>query len=135
MSRLSSLSFLLTGLVSVIASANLYAAQEITSTTTTSDPVTGTTTVIEKKTIITAAPTPKVVVNQPVNFVNCFNVSAGWFNNVWADTHKVCQYANSSEGAAWVQGYWQCTDYKADSGECTKWDWKDAHWVKTYEVY
>ena len=130
---MSRLSFLLAGLL--LASSNLYAAEEVTTTTTSSDPVTGTTTVVEKKTITTAVPSPKVVVVEPSNYVNCFTVNAGWNNNNWADTHKVCQYANSAEGLAWVQGYWQCTDYTATTGECKKWDWKDAHWVKSYAVY
>lgn len=123
-------------LVSLMICFNVQAAQEeVTTTTTTPNAAGGTTTVVERHVITTEAPQPKIVVPAPVNFVNCFSVNAGWFNNIWIDKHQVCQYSNSSEGVAWVQGYWQCSKYKSDEGVCTSWDWKDAHWVKTYQVY
>ncbi|GEM_PF-1587686 len=88
--------------------------------------------------IVTPVPAPKEVKPAPTGFVNCFVVQAGWVNNVWVPEHRVCKYSPSQEGVAWVEGYWACTTYKTiehRKDECTNWDWKPGHWVKTFEVY
>ena len=94
--------------------------------------------------IVTAVPAPKEVVTVPAGFVNCFVVPAGWnYNNVWVAEHKVCQYTPTTGGAvqgdAWVDGYWACTKsvpgQEPTKANCTAWDWRSGHWVKTLEVY
>jgi hypothetical protein len=87
-------------------------------------------------TIYTPAPAPQEVVSTPQGYTNCFTVSAGWYNNEWISQHNVCQYSSTeSEGIAWIEGHWICTQYKASEGACTKWEWKSGRWVKTFEVY
>ncbi|MHB1949302.1 MAG: hypothetical protein ACYCQI_14440 [Gammaproteobacteria bacterium] len=80
-----------------------------------------TTTVVEKRTIVTPAPTG-----------NCTSVAAHWDGNTWVAAHDVCRYENRTEGAAWVQDYWSCTDATPD-GTCTNWALVPGHWVKTLE--
>src|SRR6266568_913910 len=79
------------------------------------------TTVVEKKAIIT--PVPKSM--------NCSTVAAHWEGDVWIDTQTVCSYENRVEGVAWVQDYWSCTKYDLSKGQCTNWEYKSGHWVKT----
>lgn len=96
------------------------------------NPNTGLTTTI----ITTPAPAPQEVVTTPQGYYNCFTIAAGWYKGVWVAEHRVCQYQGSSyEGEAWVAAHWACTKYKAAEGACTRWEWKQAHWVKTLEVY
>lgn len=110
------------------------ADEEITTTTTKPNAAGGTTTTV-RKTIVTTAPSPKVVVTIPPDYANCFTVNAGWFGDLWVAEHQVCQYPNSSNGLAWIDGYWQCSKYTLDMGVCTSWDWVPAHWVTKYQVY
>jgi hypothetical protein len=57
--------------------------------------------------------------------------------------HKVCQYTPSQggviQGVAWVDGYWACTKnlvgQEPNKANCTNWDWRPGHWVKSLEVY
>jgi hypothetical protein len=70
----------------------------------------------------------------PQGFVSCFSVEAGWYKDMWVPTHKVCQYENTGEGAAWVEGYWGCNK-ATDDGICSNWEWKSGHWEKTLSVY
>jgi hypothetical protein len=115
-------------------------------TTTTVNPVSNQTTVtktdadtgVSTTTVITTpAPAPQEVVAIPSGYSNCFMVAAGWSNNIWVPEHKVCQYTASgtSQGSAWVDGYWNCSQYSASEGACTKWDWVKGHWVSTFSVY
>lgn len=84
--------------------------------------------------IVTPTPAPKEVVVTPTGYVNCFTVAAGWYKDIWVPEHKICQYEKSTEGVAWVEGYWACDKHAAD-GVCTNWDWKPGRWVKALEVY
>lgn len=103
--------------------------------------------VITRQVIVT--PTPAVssdkLVPIPTGYVNCFSVSAGWYNDVWVAEHQVCQYNNtlatpvagsstSIQGKTWVAGYWTCPKYNS-SGECTSWVWKPGRWLQTLDVY
>lgn len=122
--------------------SNVKAADESTPGTTTTEvttstaPIaTSTTTTVERHVIVTAVPAPKVIVTAPGNYVSCFKVEAGWHGDSWVPEHQICQYENSPEGVAWVEGYWSCAQYKADTGDCTSWNWTDAHWVKVLDVY
>lgn len=88
--------------------------------------------------IITPTPTPKETTVVPEGFVNCSVVKAAWFNGVWVPDHRVCQYNQSSEGVAWIDGYWACTKFSTTGqvkANCTNWDWKPGHWVKTLTNY
>ena len=80
-----------------------------------------TTTTVEKKTIITPAP----------KSASCTTVKAHWEDNIWYDTQTICKYENRTEGVAWVQDYWACIT-ATDTGECTAWEFKPGHWVKTF---
>lgn len=122
--------------------------------TTTPTAVTTTTPVIERKVIVTPVPTVTAdkIVPIPAGYANCFNVAAGWYNDVWVAEHQVCQYNNTGTstvvtsgnttgstnaaigGSTWVAGYWTCPKYNT-SGECTSWVWKPGRWVRTLEVY
>jgi len=45
---------------------------------------------------------------------------------------------NAIEGDAWVESYWVCTKYLTEEhlkGQCTNWDWRPGHWVKTLSIY
>lgn len=102
-------------------------AQEATITTTQK--------VIERPVIVTAVPAPKENIATPAGFANCFTVAAGWYQNIWVAKHSVCQYANSTQGVAWIEGYWTCTKYDATQGHCITWEWKSPRWEKTLTVY
>ena len=91
--------------------------------------------VVEKQVIVTAVPAPKEVIVTPEGYVNCFTVKAGWYQDVWIAEHRVCQYANTPSGVAWIEGYWACTKYDSIQGQCTNWEWKGARWEKTLVVY
>lgn len=121
----------------LFASSHLYAQENQTTettTTTTKQTAAGPVTV-EKRTITTTVPAPKETIETPTGFVSCTSMPAGWFNNVWVPARRVCKYSNSAEGVDWVEGYWSCTQYTLDSGECTAWNWVPAHWEKAYTGY
>jgi len=149
--KISNISMLFTGILSFIFCVNIQAdetstttvdptTQESTTTTVNTDtqqatitktnPNTGETTTV----IQTPVPAPQDVMTAPTGYVNCFRVSAGWYQDVWVPEHKVCQYT-SGQGVAWVDGHWICTKYVASEGSCTKWEWKKGHWVNSFEVY
>jgi hypothetical protein len=118
--------------------------------TTTPVAINPTVPVVERRVIVT--PTPAISADKitpiPAGYANCFNVAAGWYNDIWVAAHQVCQYkqtettavitGNSTNtsigGSTWVAGYWACPKYNT-SGECTSWVWKPGRWVKTLEVY
>ncbi len=85
-----------------------------------------------KEVIVTKVPPPQQVVEVPTGYVNCFNVAAGWYKDVWTDEHQVCQYPGTGN-VAWVDGYWSCPEYQGSS--CTNWQWVSGHWAKTLVVY
>lgn len=87
------------------------------------------------QTIVTEVPKPKEVVTIPTGYVNCFSVGSGWYKDRWIASHQICQYENMPDKAAWVEGYWACTQYKRSEGICTQWDWVSAHWAKSLVVY
>lgn len=120
----------------LIVSTNLYAQDQKTTetTTTTTETPTGSVTV-EKHTITTTVPAAKEVIETPSGYASCASVPAAWVGDKWVPEHRVCKYENSSQGVAWVDGYWTCTQYKVETGECTNWNWVSAHWEKTYSIY
>jgi hypothetical protein len=131
-------------LISFIAIFNTAQAQTTEEITTSTTPITtapaATTSVVttptpQRHVITTEVPAPKVTSTAPANYVNCFTVEAGWHADIWVPRHSICQYSNTPEGVAWVEGYWACTHYQADTGICNTWDWKEAHWVKVLDVY
>lgn len=83
--------------------------------------------------IVTPTPAAKEVIATPQGYVKCYTVDAGWYQNLWVPAHKVCEYQNTTEGVAWVEGYWACN--KHTQGECTNWEWRPGHWVKTLMNY
>ncbi len=143
--------FIFSYLFATLISVNVQAAEAVTSVTTTVEqpvenktvtttmsqsPDTGTVTkVVEtRQTVVTPVPAAKEVIATPEGYMNCFNVEAGWFSNIWVPTHRVCQYDKNTEGVAWVEGYWGC-NAATDKGVCTNWEWKAGHWEKTLSVY
>lgn len=133
------LSILLSSVLFLPVCMNAHADQEVTKTTitTTKSPETGAETKVTETTrqvITTPAPAAKEVIATPEGYVSCFNVEAGWFNNLWIPTHRVCQYNNTGEGVAWVEGYWACNK-STSNGVCTNWEWKAGRWEKTLVVY
>ena len=122
------LSALLTALVCLFSSVNAQAQDQTLADGT--------------YTIVTPVPAPKEVVQVPQGYLGCFNVAAGWYKGVWYPEHRVCQYdpdkVQSAQGDAWVDGHWACVKYSTAEqlkGECTNWDWRAGHWVKTLPVY
>jgi hypothetical protein len=106
----------------------------------------GTTTILPNNTIVTTVPAPKESIVIPEGYTGCFTVPAGWSkDNVWVAERKVCQYGGSAtttntavQGEAWVDSYWACTKYKtttANQSECTSWEWRPGHWIKTFPVF
>lgn len=88
--------------------------------------------------IITPVPVPKETNGIPAGFISCVVIQAGWHNGRWVPEHRVCKYNPTEEGAAWIEGYWACTQYKTTgnmNAACTNWDWKPGHWVKKFESY
>ncbi|MBA3662193.1 MAG: hypothetical protein H0W64_10715 [Gammaproteobacteria bacterium] len=91
--------------------------------------------IVPEKRIITLAPPAKEIVEAPSGFMHCFTVKEGWNQTLWVPEHRVCQYENSSQGVAWIQGYWNCSQHRIDSNECTGWEWKPPHWEPTFAVF
>lgn len=96
----------------------------------------------ESVTIVTPVPAPKETTVIPQGYLSCFTVGAGLYKGVWYPEHRVCQYdpdqVQAAHGEAWVDGYWACTKYLTTEqvkADCTNWDWKPGHWVKTLPVY
>jgi len=93
-------------------------------------------------TIVTPSPAAKEVTTIPAGYISCFTVTAGWYKGVWYPQHNVCQYdpeqVKNAQGAAYVEGYWTCTKFLTQEklqGQCTNWEWKAAHWIKTFTAY
>ena len=76
--------------------------------------------------MITPVPAPKEVIVAPAGFISCLVIKAGWFNGQWIPDHRLCKYNPSSQGVAWIEGYWACIKFTttAGNGACTGWDWK-----------
>ena len=108
----------------------------VTTTTTQSDSPGATSKVIKttRQVIVTPVPAAKEVIATPAGYETCFTVDAGWFNNIWVPTHRVCQYQNTAQGVAWVEGYWECNQ-ATDAGVCTNWQWRQGRWEKSLVVY
>lgn len=87
-----------------------------------------------QRVIVTEVPAAKEVIVAPTGYTKCDTIAAGWVDNIWVPAHQVCQYASSSEGTAWIEGYWACTKYTEDNGVCTAWDWRPGHWVQSVDV-
>lgn len=121
--------FLFGSLACAIAvSAQADMPQSTTTTVTTTTSPNGN--ITEKRTIVTTAPAPKEKITIPTGYAYCFAVKAGWYQEAWISEHTVCQYSDSPEGVAWVEGYWICNQYDLNEGKCTSWDWRAAHWEK-----
>lgn len=123
-------------LLSLFVSINARADENVTTTTSVQTQPNGTVEkVVEtRRTVTTPVPAAKEVVATPQGYVQCFTVEAGWFNDIWVPSHRVCQYANTAQGVAWIEGYWGCNKATSD-GVCTNWEWKPGHWEKTFVVY
>src|SRR3990167_4994304 len=91
------LSVFLSGLLFLFVCVNVQAQDKETTTTTTTTEITpengAVTKVIEttRRTIVTPVPVAKEVITIPQGFVSCFNVEAGWVNDTWVPSHRVCQ--------------------------------------------
>lgn len=125
--------------VIMLIGTNAYAVDTDTTTTTvTQSPTEGKVTkVVEviRHEVVTPVPEAKDPNTTPEGYVSCFTVEAGWYNSVWIDKHRVCQYNETQKlGSTWVAGYWSCMAATAD-GVCTSWAWKAGHWDKTLVVY
>lgn len=137
MSRVFSIIKICIATMLLIVSGSLYAqdAQTTeTTTTTTSDTGNGPVTV-QRHVITTTVPAAKETYVTPTGYVSCITVPAAWVGDTWIPSHKACTYQNSTQGLAWVDGYWSCAASVADTGECTNWVWVAAHWVKTSLYY
>src|SRR5690348_14488814 len=114
----ASLVIFITGLLSITwltanAAEETVTTQVVETPSTVSAPAT-TTTTTERHVIVTPVPAAKETIVTPQGYINCFTVDAGWFRDVWIPSHRVCQYENTGEGVAWVEGYWACTKYNVD---------------------
>lgn len=131
------LRFVLIALMSIgLLSATAAQADDNTTTTTVTkvtETPTSTTKTVETTVIKTPLPAAKEVVATPSGYISCFTISAGWSKDTWYPDRRICQYENMPEGVAWVEGYWACTQHAVS--ECTNWDWRPGHWVKTFEIY
>ena len=118
-------------LASSFLSSSVFAQAETATTVITTTPTTTTT----ERRIVTSVPAPKEIIVAPAGFTNCFTIKEGWFDDKWIPEHRVCRYANASEGDIWIEGYWACDKYNLDSGECTNWVWREPRWTSSIEVY
>jgi hypothetical protein len=118
--------------------ANADTVENTTTTTVTQNPAgdkVTKTVQVTRQIVTTPVPAPKDTASAPVGFANCFTVESGWYNNVWIDRHRVCQYNDEQkEGEVWVAGYWGCT-LATTQGICSTWEWTPGHWQKTMAVY
>jgi hypothetical protein len=127
--------------LSMCTSVNIRAEQQAvssTTTTTTTQTPDGDTVskVVEtsRQVVTTPVPAAKEVIAAPAGYDSCFNVEAGWFNNIWIPMHRVCQYQNATQGSTWIEGYWGCDQATAE-GVCSNWEWKPGRWEKSFVVY
>lgn len=83
-------------------------------------------------TTTTAAPSPQQVIVTPApQSASCKTVSAHWKGNTWIAEQTVCKYTNRTEGVAWVNDYWTCSDYDLTTGNCKTWTYQPGYWVQT----
>ncbi len=117
---------------------NAQGNQENTVTTTkvrtSADGSTSTKTIETRHTVITSVPAADETISTPTGFISCVQIEAGWHDQVWIPAHKVCKYENSTQGVAWIEGYWRCNK-ATESGVCVIWEWISGRWTKTFSNY
>ncbi len=76
------------------------------------------------KIIFATVPPDREVVVPPHGYARCQTVAAGFYDGVWMNKHKVCNYSRNH--GMWISGYWQCS--KVKKGFCARWDWAPSRW-------
>jgi hypothetical protein len=77
---------------------------------------------------VSSAPPVPENVPPPYGDEGCYMVPGGYYNNLWINPHRVCEYPDAPDGGAWISGYWQCTNYNYD--RCRHWGWVPSHWIR-----
>lgn len=92
----------------------------------TTEPVTITTV-----TTTSSSPPQQVIVSPAPQSANCKTIPAHWKDKVWVAEQNICTYTNRTEGVAWVNDYWACTEYDLGTGNCNTWTYQPGYWLKT----
>jgi hypothetical protein len=79
--------------------------------------------------IVSAAPPMRESTIPPGGYVSCYTVPPSFYEGVWINVHRVCQYNNEQGAAMWVSGYWQCVHFRHMEGVCLDWGWMPSHWA------
>lgn len=78
---------------------------------------------------ISNVPVQREAVPPPGGSMNCYMAPSGYYNGIWINEHRICEYDNSPYGAVWVAGFWQCVNFSRH-GVCRQWYWQRSHWVR-----
>lgn len=76
------------------------------------------------KIIFATVPPDREAMMPPRGYANCQTVPAGYYQGVWTNQHRICNY--SRHRGMWISGYWQCA--KVKKGFCAHWDWAPSRW-------
>ncbi|MDR3478316.1 MAG: hypothetical protein P4M14_09830 [Gammaproteobacteria bacterium] len=79
--------------------------------------------------IVSAAPPMREAVMPPGGYVSCYTVPPAFYEGVWINAHRVCQYDRGQGAGMWVSGYWQCVRFRHVEGVCLDWGWMPSHWA------
>jgi len=86
--------------------------------------------------IVSPMPAPRQVTVVPAGYTQCMYSRAGYYNNVWVPSHKICHYRRAPVPGklTWIDGYWACSQYDV-VGRCLYWDWRPSRWERTVVYY
>ena len=79
--------------------------------------------------IVSAAPPMRADAPPPGGYVSCYTVPPAFYEGVWINAHRVCEYDSMPGGGMWVSGYWQCVHFRHTEGVCLDWGWMPSHWA------
>lgn len=82
--------------------------------------------------IVSAAPPQREAYMPPMGYASCYTVPPAFYEGVWINAHRICQYDRASGGAMWVSGYWQCVRFRHVEGVCLDWGWMPSHWASPH---
>jgi len=83
--------------------------------------------------IVLTAPGYKEIVVKPRGNAKCHVIPKGFYDGVWHERHKVCNYGRAR--GSWVAAHWQCTKLN-QANRCVRWDYVPSQWQgKKVAVY
>ena len=83
--------------------------------------------------IVSEPPPPREIIVGPPGYTTCYIVPPRFYNNVWHNKQRVCEYGGARSLKMWIDGYWQCGSFRS-GGRCISWHWVDSHWASRSDI-